>query len=248
MDTRIFRSVLDGTVHEEFVLGTNKNALFSPASISGLQIWHRSDSVALSGSNVTQWNDLSGNGRHAQVINSSTNPTYTASDASFNNHPSITFGTSAQMRFEYSGLSINSTQWTFIFVCKPTSNSGTDTLFDAQSGRLSCYSMHSTPSSYAYFDGAVQVVGGTVNTNTKILEYSLNSVSNVGELFIDGTSTGTTDTYASKNIGGAVGLGGRPNALGGTNVFDGKMAEFILYNKILTTNERAQLIGYFDYT
>jgi hypothetical protein len=107
--------------------------------------------------------------------------------------------------------------------------------------------MHPTTSSYAYFDGAVQGVGGTVSTTTKILEYSLNSVANVGELFIDGVSTGVTDTYASKNIGGAVGLGGRPNALGGTNVFDGKMAEVIIYNKILTSNERAQLLGYFDY-
>lgn len=247
MDTRIFRAILDGTVHEEYVLGTNKNALFSPSSISGLQIWHRSDSVVLSGSNVTQWNDLSGNSRHAQVINSSTSPTYNASDSSFNDNPSITFGTSAQMRFEYSGLSITSTAWTFIFVCKPNTNSGTDTLFDSQSGRLSCYSMHPTTSSYAYFDGAVQGVGGTVSTTTKILEYSLNSVANVGELFIDGVSTGVTDTYASKNIGGAVGLGGRPNALGGTNVFDGKMAEVIIYNKILTSNERAQLLGYFDY-
>lgn len=247
MDERIFRKILDSDVQEAEVVRTLSPVSFTPMSISGLQIWHRSDNVELSGSNVTQWTDLSGNGRHAVPINSSTNPTYTASDASFNNKPSITFGASAQMRLEYSSISISSTAWTFIFVCKPTSNSGTDSLFDSQSGRLSCYSIHPTTSSYAYFDGAVQGVGGTVSTTTKILEFSLNSVSNIGELFVNGASTGVTDTYASKNIGGATGLGGRPNALGGSNVFDGKMAEVLVYNKILTPSERALLIGYFQY-
>jgi hypothetical protein len=46
-------------------------------------------SVTLSGSNVTQWNDISGGGYHLNVPSPSTTPVYSAT--SFNNKPGITF-------------------------------------------------------------------------------------------------------------------------------------------------------------
>ena len=53
--------------------------LWTPAELSGLQLWldsSDSSSVTLNGSAVSQWSDLSGNGNHATQPNPSKQPTY----------------------------------------------------------------------------------------------------------------------------------------------------------------------------
>lgn len=55
---------------------------FNPLSISGLAAWYdasNAGSVTLNGSTVSQWNDLSGNGRHQTQATASLQPNYTAS-------------------------------------------------------------------------------------------------------------------------------------------------------------------------
>lgn len=248
MDINIFNNFITTRQEElpQFIRGND--SVFSWLNLSSLEIWHNPTSIQQSAGTVTQWSDVSGNGRHAQVINGATAPTHTAADADFNGYDSVTFGASTQMRLEYNALSITSTKWTFVYVLKPSSTTGTPTLFDAQSGRLVNYAFHngSGLNDYAYFDGTLKHVGGTPSTTTKIVEFSLNSVTNVGEVFVNGISIGTS-TYTSKNIGGAVGLCGRPNALGGGLPFVGKVAEVAILSDILTTEQRSQYIGSYNY-
>lgn len=58
---------------------------FNPLSISGLAAWYDASnaaSITLNGSTVSQWNDLSGNGRHQIQGSASLQPTYNASGLS----------------------------------------------------------------------------------------------------------------------------------------------------------------------
>lgn len=55
---------------------------FSPKNIAGLAAWYdasNAGSITLNGSTVSQWNDLSGNGRHQSQATAAAQPTYSAS-------------------------------------------------------------------------------------------------------------------------------------------------------------------------
>lgn len=52
---------------------------FNPKKLAGLELWldaSNSASITLNGSNVSQWDDLSGNGRHATMATAANQPLY----------------------------------------------------------------------------------------------------------------------------------------------------------------------------
>ena len=64
----------------------------------GYTAWYRADDVTRSGTNVTQWNDRSGNGLHMLQytaaktgVSPTVSPQWVSSDSNFNNQPSIDF-------------------------------------------------------------------------------------------------------------------------------------------------------------
>lgn len=68
---------------------------FDPRSIPGLQVWFdatKRSSLTFNGSTISQWNDLSGNGRHATQAVGANQPTYSAT--SMNGRPGLEFTTS----------------------------------------------------------------------------------------------------------------------------------------------------------
>ncbi len=71
---------------------------FSPKNIAGLALWldgSDSKSITLNGSTVAQWNDLSGNGRHATQATAASQPTFTANAR--NGRSALTFSASQVM-------------------------------------------------------------------------------------------------------------------------------------------------------
>jgi hypothetical protein len=71
---------------------------FNPKSIPGLALWldgSSASSVTLNGSTVSQWNDLSGNGRHATQATAASQPTFTSNAR--NGRSALTFGGSQTM-------------------------------------------------------------------------------------------------------------------------------------------------------
>lgn len=215
----------------------------APIAVGDLLFWLSADACAVNVSNqVTGLTDLSGNGYAVTVVGT---PAYTASDAAFNNKPSIA-NTSTQ-RYEFNSINKPSTGgWTSMYVIKASSNTGTPTLFDTQSGRMVNYSHHS--SRYAYFDGSVRTVGSTVpDTNIHILTFVLNADTNVGEIFRDGVSLGTS-TFTARNIANATSLFGRHTTLGGGLGFVGSWAQALCWSKALTTEQRQLVEGSFIYT
>lgn len=215
----------------------------APIAVGDLLFWFSADACSVNVSNqVTGLTDLSGNGNAVTVVGT---PAYTASDAAFNNKPSIA-NTSSQ-RYEFNSISKASTGgWTFMYVIKASSNTGTPTLFDTQSGRMVNYSFNTNR--YAYFDGSLKTIGSTVpDTNIHILTFVLNSDTNVGEIFRDGVSLGTS-TMTARNIGGATSIFGRHTTLGGGLGFVGSWAQALSWSKALSTAERQRVEGSFIYS
>ena len=71
---------------------------FDPRSIAGLALWldgADANSVTLNGSTVSQWNDKSGNGRHATQATAASQPTFTANAR--NGRSALTFSGSQVM-------------------------------------------------------------------------------------------------------------------------------------------------------
>jgi hypothetical protein len=65
---------------------------FLPSSLANLFSWHKADTgVTLNGGNVASWADQSGNGYTYSQGTAANQPAYNATDASFNNLPSMTF-------------------------------------------------------------------------------------------------------------------------------------------------------------
>jgi len=75
------------------MIGSSKSVWgFDPRTIPGCQLWldgADTNSLTLSGSSVTQWNDKSGNGYNFTQATSGNQPTY--SSASLNSLNTITF-------------------------------------------------------------------------------------------------------------------------------------------------------------
>ena len=71
------------------------SAPFQPIDLSGLVAWFRADKgLTLNGSNVSAWADQSGvgdSGRNLAQGNSALQPAFTASDAAYNNRPTVGF-------------------------------------------------------------------------------------------------------------------------------------------------------------
>ena len=64
----------------------------SPQTIPGLYSWYRADQlVTLAGSNVSAWGDITGAGRSLTQGTAGARPTFVASNALLNKHPSLSF-------------------------------------------------------------------------------------------------------------------------------------------------------------
>lgn len=68
------------------LMGAGPTATFTPKLLTGLTAWYRSDlGITLNGSNVSSWEDQSGNGFTLAQGTASKQPAYTASSSVFNN-------------------------------------------------------------------------------------------------------------------------------------------------------------------
>ena len=216
---------------------------FQPTSISGLSLWldgaDRS-SMTLVGSNVSQWNDKSGNARHATALG--TGPTYTSnvfngySAPVFSNSPlrtpshilSPTNSISAFMVYRQTGLTTGAggnselittanAYWYFTLF-NITSSSNTALTINSMSAVYSITSSNSFNSNYilgATSDGSTArgFVNGsqTLSTSIGTIVYSLNS-SNSWDI--------------------------------GQSRFVGPICEVILYNSNVSTDQRQQVEDY----
>lgn len=236
---------------------------------SGLNMWFKADSLALSdGASVTSWADEQGG---APLVGNTYFPTYVAS--SMNGKPAVRFPSAGYGQYS-SALNMSSRglpdDFSFFVVAKPNSSSRSsiyvcEAYGNGSTQRFTLYFNMNTSTAFANathsdWSPDTQVIG-SVGGNTPCILASTMLLSSYSQYnpslpvgqqssfkgYFNGAQTfSSTDTYGFGNGGNshfAVGGGLNINATPVTN-FDGDVAEIIVYNRVLTTQELADVHSY----
>jgi hypothetical protein len=194
--------------------------------------------VVLSGSNVTQWNDKSGNNRHASNATTATAPTYvsgqyvqfTKASQQFLNLPNNTLPVSS------------SSAHSFFFVVTPQST-GTDVFF-SQTGESFLYLQNNSPTGqntfFTFVPSSGRLIGyGQGFVGTRVLLERIMNPSTISS-FANGTNISNVDFSSHTVAGTSNQLGGVLSSLPASAFFH----EAILFNTTLTAPQRQQIEGY----
>lgn len=215
-----------------------------PIPVTGLAGWYDATKTAsftfFTGAAISQWNDLSGNGRHVTPANSSWASTRVA--AGINGLPAVDAHPGA---LSTSSLDLNPPPFTLIAAIKAGSNTGTPALIGA------AYTQPTTGSvQWDVASGIVRLTSQAttiIGSATSALTASTPAVlvatygSNVWAHYRNGAAVGT-GTQAATFSHGKIALGAvaaHNNAL-----YDGLLGEIIIYSRVLTTPERQQVETY----
>jgi len=224
---------------------------------SGLSLWLKADAgVTLSGSDVTAWADQSGNGRTVTLANS---PSFTAS--SINSRPTVDFNGSTQFADALTPAFVGNNNFSVIWVFKYVGDSATGAgdpyspsvtfLSDTGTDQGSFHYIKNEnkfPASYPLFltqgwtpydysDGFTYSDGSNY-----ILEFISNQSSGVYSVFRNTALEGSEaiGTAADSDVIG-IRIAGQQDPERYGNI---RMAEIVVYDRVLTTPERQQVEAY----
>lgn len=214
--------------------------VFSPADLEPF-LWLKADEgVVESGGSVSQWTDQGTNGNDLVQAAGANQPVYTASNGDFDSKPSVDFnGTSHFLRSGALSSSVTDTTTFITFYVNSIALNG-DTVITSN-----------VTNNKRLFYGTGSNVNGVLRNGSKsnILNTPINNTYTFMYQF-DGTTlrkrtnggtVSTVSSWASATIteiglGYSIGLGGRYS--------DFDIAEFIVYDKVLTTDEIEDVFNY----
>ena len=233
--------------------------LWTPAALgSSLALWLDADDVStitLNGSNVSQWNDKSGNGRNVSQATAANQPTYTPSG--LNGRPAVVFdgvndylaaaspliGTTHSLFFVFTPTIENAAgsvfgQWSagqtgrFLFIVNHNSGGTTE------AGKLNPFNSTATSGGGSY--------GLAADVNISNTPTLITSISTTGseqwKLFKNGTEwDSATITSVFTGVNSAIGSVSATELL---NPFDGAVSELVSSSSVLSTTDRQTLEGY----
>jgi hypothetical protein len=238
----------------------------SAIPLSGLSLWLKADAgVTLSGSNVTAWADQSGNGRNASPADITSYPTFNSSD--LNSKPTISLSSivgETNKSLIISGNPMGALGTTAFVVnyvepaVFPTDGEGGDAngallgnFGSATDGSHWPYGLLGTASVYDSF--ATDTRKNDLGLPTGITSwniYSVHSQDNDWKIFCNGTEfySDESNVYSnaianSSNL--RIGMQNN-NPYAGYQIFKGKVAEVVIYNRVLTISERQQVEAYLN--
>jgi hypothetical protein len=220
-------------------------ASFSPADLSGLSLWLKADAgVTLSGSNVTAWADQSGNGKNATAIVS---PIYATN--SINGKPALVFANNAYLttanifnganpRSMFAVYYIDSENYSNTVIAQSNEdNTDTGTYFMLQS-RID---LDSSP----YLAGYGDDLSGPAYVTPQLLLGMADYDGTTARLFKNGTqSNSESKSYNTHNGSFYIGAFNEFGTI--QEKFGGKIAEIVVYSRVLTTQERQQVEAYLN--
>jgi hypothetical protein len=226
------------------IVGTSsQNPRFSPDSLPGLRLWLDAadrDSVVLSGSNVTQWNDKSGNLRNGTPVNGLT---YSAAS----NAVVFTRASSQFLTLPDNTFPIGSSSFSIFFVFTPTSTAFEIQLITAGARGGNIFGIRSgnagTGTLQTFWSGNNDIQTSNLwSVNQRNLGGFLYQAGGVRSLWINGVQ-GASDTpgaqtaITTSNCIGTLGSGA-------FNTFDGQMHEVLVFETSLPAEMRQQVEGY----
>lgn len=222
---------------------------FAPTDLSGLILWldaSETSSLTLSGSNVTTWADLSGEGNDATQSDANKKPVYNATG--LNSKPTVNFqfgadGSTADV-LELPDLLTGLTSGEIFFVLKAQADPGGS----GSQGNLLNFDGIGSAVYYPFIDGnaylnflsnARKSTGNPTLALTTAHILDMRSAANSWTADINitqhyTTGTNTVATTATPYLGG----------YGTANTFDGYISEVLLFNRALTAAERTQIKNY----
>ena len=210
----------------------------------GLSLWLRADQgVSVSGTLVTQWDDLSGNGNNAAQATSSYRPS--VQTAQVNGQPVLRFDASDDHLIVPDALNLKPTAVTAFVVAKRTGGNSqgvyfakTATSFNDGYGMMRLVSGNNagfyinnasgTNASQPQSSGTFAILSGRYNGQQ--IRFAMNG----------GTATVTSATSAINNTTAALTIGGR----GSSNPLGGDIAELLVFGRALTDSERSEVESY----
>lgn len=222
------------------------DASTSPIPRSGLIQWLRADNVTLSGNNVISWPDISGSGNNAS--NASNQPTLLT--AAVNNKAAVSFNGSQFLQMP-TGFSTFSSGLSAFVVAKPVSVAANARYFEYGNGTANDNFILSQPSStnlsFTTYNGATSsaVTGSSIINlgQFQLLEAVYNG-SNTATLFTNGKQGAQSTSMSTLNVvPRSLNFLGQNSA--GGNRLNGQIAEMLLYNRQVTSAERAAIEGYY---
>lgn len=221
----------------------------SGISKTGLMLWLRSDSgLNTSGSNVTDWADLSGTGNNATQTSSGNRPTVNASAIA--GLPAVVFNGSSQYLNLPSGFANLSSGASVLVVKKTTASpSSYKTILDLGTGASDHFTLYDYPTTqeqlWAYAgasQSSISASSGFTLNQYQLIE-GIHSGTGTAALYANGVLTGSgsinnlSNTTRSSN---AIGIYTYSTSL----FFQGEIAEIFFYNRAISASERQAIEQY----
>lgn len=216
---------------------------FSPASLTGLQLWlDASRIVGLSNDDkVSQWDDFSGNSRHAVQANSTYQPIYKTYVQ--NGLPAVRFGSASGVKLTTPAFSL--ANFSLYIVTNRISRDVTYPIIIGQDDKNTGLSIQSEASqtTFRYVLGAGDIVGSAaVNGTTYLLSFLANTTNLYA--WINSTSQGSSNNNSgatprtkSITLGEHSGTGNR---------YTGYIMEIAIFESSHSEAERLELMNYFN--
>lgn len=217
--------------------------LWTPAQISTTIWYDASDSstITLNGSNVSQWNDKSGNANNAVQATASQQPAF--SSTGFNSKPAVVFdGSNDTMAISTGTLGSNISVFA---VAKGNTMASYRRLFHAGAGGADAFLLFgSVDNNFATFfgDGTnwndLDVNSPSVSVlSNNILEVVNPTSGSNATPYVNGTAQNTKVGTMGTTTGGRLGDGV-------SQCWDGPLAELVVVNSGVSTTVRQQIEGY----
>jgi hypothetical protein len=218
-----------------FSIYEQQNTSTTPLLISGLKAWYDgadSSSIIKTNTNVTQWNDKSGNNYNATVDNINFCPT-------LNNNGGINFSGIGYFNLPNNALPTGNAQYTIIVVCTNINGGGLITGGNGNWGTTNgVNSVEINNSNYA-----VNTWSNNTLTSSSTLQSGINIIyaayNSTRSMYLNtNVNTDTPGTRSQPNTNNTIGYS-TP-----TGFFNGIIHEIIVYTSALTTTNRQLIEGY----
>lgn len=222
-------AVSNSVVSQSFVSGGSS---FSPSDISGLTVWLDAAFKTLNGSDVSQLNDLSGNGNHLVQATASDQPLWNSSDSNFNNLPSVSFdGINHSLEVAtFVGGAITQPNTIFL-IGKLDANVGLEFAFDGGNAGTDRHTLYTITSGVKPFAiGAPTELAGNTDPGLTVHILGLQFNTTSSNLYMDGGTVEASGDVGADDMNGIM-MGARFSS-----TFNGEwtIAEILVYNSSLS--------------